>query len=1068
MHRDTLKRRAKEAEERLQSLTTYRSETISDISWYRTHEHLSPADLSPDLFEPCDVGVAWERDRTHSAADRASIDADLVAGAPLFPEMAVGQHVWFRLQFSIPETFADRPVYFRFVAKPVRDDDDPLNGDVRAEALCYRDGEPWQAFDNAHADLRLTDDADGGETFDLLVEVGSTTLWGNLDIEEFELTTASIWAEREKTSELARYIDVLNDYWQQLPEDSPNRNEILQAVSDASHAYEYDSINEGTRRQSATEALDILESRTGQLTSELTGHELTAAGHAHLDLAWLWPWSETVKKGGRTAATMLKLLDEDADFHFIQSQPHLYEFVRNQYPTVFDRIENRIEEDRWTPTGALWVEADLNLSGGEALARQYLLGKRYFRDRFGVDPKITFLPDVFGFNAALPGIAQAADCPYFLSLKMSWNEINEFPHTTFNWTGIDGSTVLAHFPPAETYNGKMTVDEVTDSVRDLEENDRLNVSAYPVGWGDGGGGTTREMLRNRDIINRIGALPDVSFGPLSDVFDRFAQERDHLETWTGELYLEKHRGTLTTQGNMKRYNRAGEFALREAEIWSALAHASISSFEYDHETLERAWKHLLFNQFHDILPGSSIAEVYADAERDYEEMLDLAEGEQERALTALLDYSDQSMTFSVTNSLNWSRHPVVAVDDEQLPSELVGSTAPLEVRAVEDTGTAPAQRTDDGIIFAAPEVPPCGIATVEVAEAEEHPETTISVSERHVENQKVRVDIADDGTVSVFDKETKREVLDGQGNILRLYQDHPSEFDAWDIEADIYEVSTPLPDLDGTEVVNHGPVRGAVTLRWTFGESKITQTIMLTRDSKCIDFDTEVDWHERETLLKAHFPVDVQSNVSTYEVQYGHYDRQTHTNTSWDQARYEEPHQKWVDVAEHGFGAAVLNDGKYGVHVDGTDIGLTLLRAPEWPDPEADRGIHEFTYSFRPHTGGFRDAGVIRDAYELNTTDDVVPVTNGGETSLLDIDTDGIVVEAVKRSEDDPQSLVVRLYEAWGRKTEATLSLTPSIKSATEVNLIEDERTPLDCSGEEISISLNPFEILSVKVKLGR
>lgn len=1062
----TRTKRADDSAKRLDALSVYETEPINKISYFKTRSFVTPDELPLSEFLPCEEGFTWERNRETAPDDRRDADVDVVSGDALPDELAVGENVWFHLQFTIPESMAGMPVYLNFVAAPKEHQEGDM-GPPRLECLCYKDGEPWQAFDDGHEDLLLTDCANGGESFDLLIEAGTTTLWGLLDVEEFFLKTAQLYAVRESVADLARNYGLLNDLRKEIDDDSPNRKKITRALVEASHTFAFDADSEDEFAESASESLAILDNCKENLKSELTGYDITAIGHAHIDLAWLWPWSETVRKSARSFSNVLKLMEEYPEITFLQSQPHLYEFVHNRYPSVSAEIEERIEDDSWHPTGALWVESDINIAGGEALARQYLLGKRYFREKFDVDPKITFIPDVFGYSGSLPDIARAADCPYFFTQKLSWNNINEIPHSSFKWEGIGGSTVLSHFPPADTYNGQMTVEQVRESVINHDENDIVDESAYLYGWGDGGGGPTREMIENKKVINDTNSLPDISFGTLQGFFEDLSESADELPTWVGELYLEMHRGTLTTQAQTKRNNRKGEFALREAEIWSSLALTATDDFEYAHDRLEHAWKILLFNQFHDILPGSSVTDVYADADRDYTQVFETTDTVKNEALSALTDSTGPSNRICITNSLSWACSPVVKVDTDQLAGVEDENTI-----AVDDDGTEyPIQRvpTDDAILCKTTDVPALGATTLELVRREDSAtiESPLDVSQSHIENAHLRVNLNDDGTISAYDKDAGRQLFEGDGNRLVSYRDYPESWDAWDIDQDVTAAGEQLPAPSDVEVIETGPIRATVRQTHFFSDSELVQEFSLELGGDQIDVRTEVDWNEDERLLKAHFPMAVHASEATFDIQFGHLKRDTHENTSWEEAQFEVPHQQWVDVSEHDYGVALLNDCKYGVNVDGTDVSLSLLRAPDSPDPKADRGHHEFKYAIYPHEGTPQEGGVIEAGYEFNAPINTVPVAEPLEYAPLDIAGDGVVVESIKRAEDGTGALIIRLYEAWGRQSEVVLNPSFSVTAAARTNLIEDHKEDLEISTDgAISLSLNAFDIETVRLEI--
>ncbi|MBS3786933.1 alpha-mannosidase [Candidatus Bipolaricaulota bacterium] len=1061
----TKNKRANHTEKKLKDLIFSQPKEIEDLSYHISQDFLKPEEVRKKDFTPCEPGFSWKRERRRVDRSELNGEIDINNSAQLPQELSLGNNAWFKLIFEIPKDFSRNNTALRFSVRGASASKmSPIEGRPAAEAQCYANGSPLQSFDHGHELLRLADVPSEGGKFDLLIEVGTTFLWGGLDIDEFILEKAEIAEIREEIRKLYFEYKSFNDLRKKLPEKSPLGKKILNRLTEASHIFPFSEGSTSQLASGSKEAQEVL-SPLKDFKSEFSDFKLTAVGHAHLDSAWLWPWSETVRKAGRTFSSALKLTEEYPDFRFLQSQPHLYEFVRQRYPEIFKKIKEKVKSGNWETVGGTWIECDVNISGGEALARQYLYGKRYFREEFDVDPKITFIPDVFGYSASLPGIAKAADCPYFFTQKMSWSEVNEFPHHSFVWEGIDGSQIIAHFPPADTYNG-MTFDdpvnEVVKSARDYKEKDQLNRAAYLIGWGDGGGGANRDMVEQADSINEIDALPDLEFGQLKDFFSELENNRDKLEKWVGELYLERHRGTLTTQGVTKRNNRKLEFALREAEIWSSIALLGDNDFDYPKEELDSTWKTLLFHQFHDVLPGSSIGEVYEDADRDYGKAFETVEtiiSEARHELVGDLETADKCFVY---NSLPWRMDRLAKTE---LPDFEGG-----KITAVDSEGnrypTQSSGKNDDAVVFNAAGLPALGGKTFRFEPGTNDVHNELKISENRLENSLIRVTLGKDGMIStLLDKSADREVLESPGNRFGLYRDLPTEFDAWEIEGDIYEVSKDLPPPTTTKVIENGPVRGILRQERTFGDSKITQDLIIYRGSKRLDFETSVDWHEKDNLLKVHFPIAVRSNEATYEIQYGHYRRPTHSNTSWDEARFEVPHQKWVDVAEHNYGAALLNDCKYGVNVDGTEIGLSLLRGPSSPDPESDMGPHQFTYSLLPHQGDFRETGVIKQSYELNTS----PGTNPSEDMmelepLVKVEDDGVVIEAIKRSEVSPNALVIRAYESWGRRVSTDLHFGFDSKSVKETNIIEDELTDLELKENQVRLDFSPFEIKTLKV----
>lgn len=512
-----MERRVNKTESILEDLFVNRTAEIEEISYYKSKNFEKPEDVRDREFSKCKVGFTWSRERDRDADDRLNADVDLLSADELSQSLSIGNNLWLNLRVAIPEDMAGEPVYLRFAAKSEKSPKlSPGKDKPEVESLCYQDGEPIQVFDQGHDSLLLTEEAKGGEVYNLLIEVGNTMLWGGLDVDEFILDTAEIYSVIEEVETFYWNFKILNDLRKQLDEDSPHYQKILKCLQKASEVFPLQSDDEAELRRGSEKGLKKL-APAKEVSSNISDFELVTTAHAHIDAAWLWPWSETVRKCGRTFSTVLTLMEENPDFTFLQSQPHLYELTEKRYPEVYEKIRERVEEGRWEPVGALWVESDVNVSGPESLARHYLLGKRYFRKKFDVDPKITFIPDVFGYSAALPNIATSADCPYFFTQKMSWNEINKFPHHTFLWEGTDGSRVLTHFPPADTYGGMTmtnSVKEVKRAAESFKESAELDKSAYLIGWSDGGGGPNRDMIKQKNVINEVDALPDLKFGTL--------------------------------------------------------------------------------------------------------------------------------------------------------------------------------------------------------------------------------------------------------------------------------------------------------------------------------------------------------------------------------------------------------------------------------------------------------------------------------------------------------------------------------------------------------------------------
>jgi alpha-mannosidase len=731
-------------------------------------------------------------------------------------------------------------------------------------------------------------------------------------------------------------------------------------------------------------------------------HKITAVGHAHIDTAWEWPIREAKRKVARSWSTQLALMDEHADYIFAASQPAQYEWMKESYPDIYRRVKEKVASGQWEPVGAMWVEADCNLPSGESLVRQLLQGKRFFMREFDYETRVLWLPDVFGYPGNLPQLMSEAGCDYFLTQKLSWNDTNKPEHHTFIWEGIDGSRIFTHFKP----------EEVAWSIRNFKDRHSSHRSLYLFGWGDGGGGPQPEMIES---AHRLG----VEIGRAADFFEAAAAEANGLATSVGELYFELHRGTYTSQSRTKRLNRLAQQALREAEMWSVAAGGAYPSTE-----LTGLWQTLLLNQFHDILPGSSIDWVYEETERDLAQVVVRAEGISESAMSAIAGKGEGLMAF---NSTSHSRSELVSLDSE----------------------------------YARVEAPPCGWAAVVPRSSE--PE--VSITDHSMENELLRVEWDDRAVLtSIWDKEVNREVLSGPGNLLQLHDDNPARWDAWDLDPD-YRNS--FEDVTTIEKVQHrGGLRGLLAFGRRFGESWLFQLMTLDAGSRVLRFETFVEWYERHKMLKVAFPVTVKAREATYEIQFGHIQRPTHEDTSQAKAMFEVSAQRWADLGDGEYGVALMNDCKHGYDIHGSVMRLSLLRGPTHPDPNADLGGHQFTYALMPHPGDFREAGVIEAAEDLNSP--LLPangsLTAGSSRSLIELDTRQVVVEAIKRAEDS-SAVIVRLYEAWGRSCRVRVRTTLPASRAFLCDLLERSRNEVAVRDGQLELELAPFKILTLKLE---
>ncbi|WP_216589737.1 alpha-mannosidase [Streptomyces brasiliscabiei] len=941
---------------------------------------------------------------------------------------------WFRMRGQVPAAWAGRRVEavidLGFVG------DWPGN---QAEALVHlADGTPLKAVNPLNQYVPIGNPVRGGEVIDYLVEAASNpdiladnfskiTPMGDIltagDKPLYTFRRADLAVLDEEVFHLDLDLQVLRELMVHLAEHEPRRHEILHALDRAMDAVDLDDVS-----GSATAVREILAPVLAK-PAHASAHTISGVGHAHIDSAWLWPIRETKRKTSRTFSNVTALADEYEDFIFACSQAVQYEWVRDNYPQVWERIKKAVDKGQWVPVGGMWVESDGNLPGGEAIARQLVHGKRFFIEHFGIETKGVWLPDSFGYNASYPQLAKLAGNDWFLTQKISWNQTNRFPHHTFWWEGIDGTRIFTHFPPVDTYNARFSGEEMDRAVRNYQEKGAGKRSLAPFGWGDGGGGPTREIMERARRLADLEGSPKVVVEHPDEFFAKARAEYEDAPVWNGELYLELHRATYTSQARTKQGNRRSEHKLREAELWATTAALNAPEYTYPHEKLDRLWKTVLLHQFHDILPGSSIAWVHREAEAEYARVAKELEELTTEAVAAL------------------------GTGDAR-----VFNTSPRDrSEVVRTTAGAPAYVT----------VPANGSAPLTPAE----PPHPVTVSGRVLDNGLVRVEIAEDGTLaSVRDLVADREVLGDKGNLLRLHTDLPNYWDAWDVDKHYKNRYTDLLDPESITVVEEDPLLGAIRVERSFGKgSRVTQTITLRAGSPRIDFETDIDWHEAEKFLKAGFPIDVRAAHSSAEIQFGHIQRPTHTNTSWEAARFEVSGHRWVHVGEPGYGVAVINDSTYGhdvsrtVREDGgttTTVRLSLVRAPRIPDPEADQGKHRITYSLLP---GASIEDAVAEGYALNLPLRVADAA-GAPEPVVSVDGDGVTVEAVKLADDGSGDVVVRIYESGGGRARGVLRTGFPLAGAQITDLLERPLSETATEGNGVPVTLRPFEVQTLRL----
>jgi alpha-mannosidase len=794
-----------------------------------------------------------------------------------------------------------------------------------------------------------------------------------------------------------------------------------------------------------------------------------AVGHAHIDCAWLWPISQTREKVGRTWSTALRLMERYPEYRFLASTPLQYEMVKESFPETFEGIRQRVQEGRWETVGGMWVEADCNLPDGESLARQILVGTRYFEHEFGVDTKVVWLPDTFGFTWALPTLMAAAGLPYFVTHKLSWSQTNRIPHDTFRWRGPDGSDVLAHFLctpsswPGErtTYNGDVLPSVARGAWSRFQDRNLQKELLSAFGWGDGGGGPTIDMLEAGRRLKGLPGFPRVQMGRAREFFERLEHDiagRSDVPVWDGELYLEYHRGTYTGQAKQKLRNALSQRLYHAAELYATTARALLGA-PYPSNRLEEGWRLILTNQFHDILPGSAISSVYIDAEADYQHLATLGQGVLETA------------TRSLAGGIGLDSEALIVFNPSPFPSAAYLELPPNTVERM----SLPTQSTaDGGILVWCEGVPANGYQAFPLRPAAaERADNLLQASPRAVDTPFWHLEIDERGHIaSLWDKQRNREVVpSGQvANRLVVFEDKPLNFDAWDIDAYYTAKSHDVDILEGVDTLEAGPERAVIEFRWHFGErTRIVQRMCVYARSPRIDFVTDVDWQERQSLLKVGFSTGIRNRRATYEIQFGTIDRPTHRNTSWEEAAFEVPAQRWADLSDAHRGVALLADCKHGYNVHEDTLWLSLLKGAIDPDPEADRGLHHFTYSVLPHGVGLDE--VRRAAYSLTRPllSRVEPAHPGRlptRFSLASLADSGVLVETAKWAEDE-DAMILRLYDPDGGATSVTLDLGLVVEAVDQVDLLERNPHTLGVTPNgSVPLDFRAREVKTLRVRL--
>jgi len=966
-----------------------------------------------------------------------------------------------RTEYQIPETWSPGDTIALYLPFGT-------GGDFEhPEALIYVDEQAFTTVDRNHQLLVLPEHLKNHDAHQLILDgwtgIGQTLRGNNQP--KLYLRPCYVVRIDDATYELALQIRTALEVAQQLEKDSPaqvklitilektlNRVDTRDPIGDAFYASVPGALN--FIRDSildVTEPADVL---------------IHAAGHAHIDTAWLWRVAQTRRKTHRTFYTALHLMERYRDYYFSQSQPQLYEFVQQDDPQLFDRIRAAVDVGRWEPLGGMWVEADCNVTGAESYVRQFLYGRRYFRDHFGEDAEspVLWLPDTFGYPATIPQMAKEAGIEYFFTTKLRWNEHNDFPYDTFYWEGLDGTRILSHITPTPgnsfgiaTYNAEGNAQSLMETWQRMKMKHLQQMALMSYGWGDGGGGPTPEMLENLYMLREYPGMPRVKQGRVLDFYHELEEHVGELPVWNGELYLETHQGTLTSQAWIKKANRKTEVGLHDVEYLSVQAMMLDDSFFYPQDELERIWKILLLNQFHDILPGSSIKEVYDDAKPQFEELANM--------LTALKDMALRSIAkayggdWIVVNTVDFWRNPIVYIP-ERLPHNKHYLTITGEVCRSQDI--------ENGTLLQLPyEIQPFTIEPLTLGDSEyAAPQSRVDGHTSYLENELIRVEFNEDGDITrISDTELNRDLLaEGAiGNQFQIFEDRPLHYDAWNIDPE-YTQRMWLAEPCKIELTEWGPIRATVKITRKIMSSTITQHISVYANSPFVEFRTHVDWRERNMLLKVAFPVSVTARNARYHIQWGSVERPTHRSTEWDAAKYEVAAHHWADLGGAEQGVTLVNDCKYAYDIQDNVMRLTLLKSPVYPDPTADLGEHEFTYRLYSRRDNLNWQAGYDLNYPLLVQRSIHEPAQDRDKQFEETDYE-LIIETIKRSEDG-NGIIFRAYSIASHTKSFNMTLARTIKRAWRVNFLEEKVAEITkVVNRAISFDVRPFEIISICVE---
>lgn len=972
---------------------------------------------------------------------------------------------WFRRTVAVPPEWTGKPVVLLL--------DMP-------EALLYLDGEPLQGIDSNHAEVLLTSKARTNQTFLVAIEAYSGR---KNDLNKLHRSELAVIDSNARA--LFHCLTTLHDLEQLFEHGSQESKTIRELIRRTLVFLKYFKPGSEEYPNAIGRAYAFLINTIDSEPQATLPGLVHLVGQSHLDVAWLWNLNETKKKCGRTFSNTLRLMEEYPQFRFSQSQAMLYELTKENYPSLYKQIKQRAAEGRWELMGSMWVEPDCNIPNGESLVRQMLYGKRFIKSEFGIDSNVAWLPDSFGFSWSLPQILKKCGIEYFFTTKLSWNDTNKFPYNTFWWQGIDGTKVLAHQPPVGL-EGTVTPKDLVKSWEEFSQKEQNCTNVLQTfGFGDGGGGPTQKQVEASRVLRNSTGLPQSTLSTVGEFFTQASQQSDSLPTWNSDLYLEKHRGTFTTHGWIKKANRIAERQLYESELLSVIAllnghkpHARA----YPQKELERAWKKLLLNQFHDIVTGTSISDALEEARASYEEIGKTTSAILRRTFGALTQRpakSTKEFRFSFFNSLAWQRNEYVEVEVHISAKRL--SVTDEQGKSIEHQ-VINSSKTSTRVLCYVENISPFSFFSIVVKPSAEEEQQTDpwEMSSKHIETPLFRIRFDARGFISsLYDKTLKKELIEKgkRGNLFEAFKDTPEQWDAWDIDPNFERQHMELLNLKKHQIVETGPLRATVRNTYTsHNGSELTQDIILYHERSQIVFDTKVRWKEKQTLLKVAFPFNVKASQATYETQFGALSRSSKHKTDLEKARYELPVQQWADFSDVKFGVSLLNDCKYGCDAKDNTLRLTLLRSPFYPHPtepwrfndvkHTDQGDHSFSYALSPHPGNWKQGESTRRAREFNHP--IIVLENAGGKDLqplLSCNKRNVFIDSVKKAEDT-DDIVVRLHEGHGDSVDATLVAGFKTKTAVECDLLEQEIKPLKLTKAKLHLKFKPFEIKTIKFGL--